>query len=324
MAVRFSASGQHYQATTGLPTTVYTITAWVWATDLGSRYRVVHYLRQSSGDHYTAIQVRNLPTDIQLSDDVSYAFGGVGPLAISPATWYRVAAVVNGANATFYSAAAGDPLTSASVADFSPPATPNQLWIGADPFSNWWDGRFAAIKMWDAALTASEVEQELGQYQPLRTTNLLRWHPLINAEVTDYSGNGNTLTGGTGATTEDGPPLAWGSAIPVVILPPSETSGTLTATLPQITASMTATVTSAGALNATLPPLTASMTATVVDAATLSATLPALTATASASVVNPGTLTATLPALQMSMSDAITAGRLGGSLLDTSLGGTLI
>ena len=324
MAVRFSASGQHYQATTGLPTTVYTITAWVWATDLGSRYRVVHYLRQSSGDHYTAIQVRNLPTNIQLSDDISYAFGGVGEVAISPTTWYRVAAVVNGSNATFYISAVGDPLTSASVSDFSPPATPNQLWLGADPFSNWWDGRFAGIKMWDAALTASEVEAELGQYQPLRTSNLLRWHPFINAETTDYSGNGNGLTGGTGATTEDGPPLAWGSAIPVVILPPSETSGTLTATLPQITASMTATVTSAGALNATLPPPTASMAASVVNAGTLTATLPALTATASATVVNAGTLTATLPALQVSMTDASTTGVLGGRLVDTSFGGTLI
>ena len=233
MAVRFSASGQHYTDTVGLPGTVYTFTAWVWATAVGSRYRVVYWFRQTAGDHFSGIGIRDNPTDLQLMDDTTYWFSGAGPLSASGGTWYQIAGVVNGANATFYRSAAGSALTSASVTDFTPP-TPNQLWLGADAFGGWWDGRIASVKIWNVALTAAEVERELTQYVPKRTANLLRWHPFVNADPTDYSGNGYTLSGGTGATTEDGPPIPWGSAIPLVLLPsssgPAPTAVTGTAT----------------------------------------------------------------------------------------------
>lgn len=85
-----------------------------------------------------------------------------------------------------------------------------QLRIGESVFgAEWWRGRVANFKVWNAALTQAEIENELAQYVPHRTANLLRWHPFLIAETTDYSGADRTLTGGTGATTEDGPPIPW-------------------------------------------------------------------------------------------------------------------
>ena len=318
MAVRFSAAGQHYQATTGLPGSTYTFTAWVWSTAVGSRYRVVYWFRQTSGDHFSGMGIRDNPANLQLMEDVSYWFSGVGALAASAQTWYQIAAVVNGANATFYRSAAGDPITSVSVSNFTPPATPNQLWLGTDAFGGWWDGRIAAVKVWDAALTTAEVEAELSQQQPKRTTNLIRWHPFVTAETTDYSGLDNTLTGGTGATTEDGPPIPWGSAIPVLLLPAAgatTVSGTLSASLPGLSAAGNGTATVGGSLAATLPGLTAATAGANTASGSLTAALPPPTMTSTGAATASGTLAAALPALTASCSaDATAEGQLGSVL----------
>ncbi|MFG1683513.1 LamG domain-containing protein [Nonomuraea sp. NPDC049269] len=318
MAVRFSASGQHYTATAGLPGNVYTFTAWVWSAAVGSRYRVVYWFRQTSGDHFSGVGVRDNPVDLQMMEDVSYWFSGVGPLAASAQTWYQVAAVVNGANATFYRSAAGDPLASVSVSNFAPPATPNQLWLGTDAFGGWWDGRIAAVKVWDAALSQADVEAELSQQQPKRTTNLIRWHPFVSAEPTDYSGLGNDLTGGTGATTEDGPPIPWGSAAPMLLLPAAggaPANGTLSASLPPLSATINAAVTVSGTLAGTLPSLTAAATGASTAAGSLTAMLPPLTMVSSGAATASGVLTSSLPALTADVSASVeVAGQLDAAL----------
>lgn len=320
MAVGFSASGQHYQALTGLPASTYTFTAWVRPSAVGTRNRAVYWFRQSSNESFSGISIRDNPTNLQMIDGASYGFSGVGQVAAAPDTWYQVAAVIDGADATFYRAAVGDPLAAASVANFTPAATPNQLWLGTDPFGGWWEGRIASVKVWAAALDAAEVAAELGQYAPRRTDGLQRWHPFLTAEVTDYSGNGNTLTGGTGTTTEDGPPIPWAPAIPHVFVPAAQViTGTMTAGLPPLSAAGTATAIVTGAAAPTLPALDSDLDAAarVTGAATLGlpslATgaagqtvvgaapalgLPSLSAAASGTVIAPaGSLAGTLPAL---------------------------
>ncbi|MEV0616195.1 LamG-like jellyroll fold domain-containing protein [Nonomuraea sp. NPDC050404] len=224
MAVRYDAASEQHTATNGLPGNVYTLTAWIWPAAVGSRFRTIYWLR-TFADQFSGVTIRDSTSELQLIDSGSHAFNGVAPLVATAATWYRIGVVVSGADATFYRAAAGDPLGSGSVADFSPPAAPQQWTIGDDPYDDWWDGRLAALKVWDAALSAVEVEDELAQHVPRRTSNLLRFHPFLNAELTDYSGNNNALSGGTGTTTESGPPIPWASAIPTIIIPPAVPSG---------------------------------------------------------------------------------------------------
>jgi hypothetical protein len=298
VAVRFDASTEQYTATNGLPGNTYTLTAWVWPNAVGGRYQMLYWLT-AAGDVFTGIGIRDSPTELQLIDGGSYTFNGVGPLTVSAQTWYRVAAVVSGATVTFYRSAAGAALGSASVGDFTTPASPTTWHLGDDPYDDWLDGRVAALKVWNAALTAAEVEAELAQYMPRRTANLIRWHPFLRAETVDYSGSGNALSGGTGTTTEDGPPIPWAAASPIVVRPASTqtTSGTLVGILPSLSAATSGTVTADGTLAAALPPLSAAATGEVSVGGTIDLTLPPLTGSVEGEIPSAGGLDVHLPAI---------------------------
>jgi hypothetical protein len=56
-------------------------------------------------------------------------------------------------------------------------------------------------------LTASEIQQELRAYVPVRTLNLNSWYPLLTQ--TDVAHYGPAWTVGGALTTEDGPPIPW-------------------------------------------------------------------------------------------------------------------
>lgn len=216
MAIVISGSNE-YTSTLGIPGATWTLTAWLRTGTVGTAGAAVGVHQSDSVAAHVFIRDTG---DLQLIDYGSYAFNGVNPLAASSDTWYRVAVVATSTtNVTFYRAAATDALGSGSVTDFSGPATPTTLYVGDHFYDEPWIGRIAAVKLWDAALTAVEVENELAQYIPRRTANLLHFHPFIQAEVTDYSGGSNSLTGGSGATTVDGPPIPWCTYLPLTVTP---------------------------------------------------------------------------------------------------------
>lgn len=222
MAVVISGSNQ-YTSTSGIPGSAWTLTAWLRTGTIGASGAAVGL--HQSGSVAAHVFLRDTG-DLQLIDYGSYAFNGVNPLAASADTWYRVAVVAASAtNVTFYRAAATGALGSGSVTDFAGPATPTTVYIGDHFYDEPWLGRIAGVKVWDAALTQAEVEAELAQYVPRRVANLLHFHPFVSAESTDYSGGNNSLTGGSGATTADGPPIPWAVISPRLILPAS-VSGT--------------------------------------------------------------------------------------------------
>ena len=87
--------------------------------------------------------------------------------------------------------------------------TPNRMEFGGLTTLNLQrtDGRFSAIKRWDAILKAGEMRVQ----RPVRTTNLGGWYPCLDATdaATDYSGLGRNFTIGGTLTTEASPPVAW-------------------------------------------------------------------------------------------------------------------
>lgn len=149
--------------------------------------------------------------DIYLYVDTTTSTASVRSNSISAATWYRVAMKATDATnqAGFFGALGAAPtaITTFNTA----PTTPTTIVIGGTRFSaDWFDGRLAAVKLYNAVLTDAECENELTQMTPVRTANLLHWHPFIVAETADYSGNAAALTAGAGATTtEEGPPIPW-------------------------------------------------------------------------------------------------------------------
>lgn len=207
MAVRLSAANQRYLAG-GFSGAVATILFWgrLSATPAANlNWWVLYNTNEASADESGLGNAGGASTQIVLYDS---AFTQINGPSMTVGTWYCMAIVMN---STAYSISFGtDPqsLTTNSgtrVAMTSP---------GAMTLSHQTDfvnGNIAAFKMYTAALTATEIQDELSQYQPLRTDQLLRYHPFVNAETADYSGAGGTLTipGGGTPTTEAGPPIRW-------------------------------------------------------------------------------------------------------------------
>lgn len=88
------------------------------------------------------------------------------------------------------------------------------------------NGRVAAVKLYNAALTSDEVHAETLRYRPVRTVNLRNWLPIIERGSTRNVANDADIyavdqaagqaaigvtdgSGWTGATFEDGPPIPW-------------------------------------------------------------------------------------------------------------------
>lgn len=216
MAVRFDTSGQWYTRSVTGPTTW---TACLWMYQVNVRGGPFGYGKPNAGGSTVFLSGGATLKCFDLGSNGS----GFGNLPVSANSWYRIAVSVNGANCSWYHGGATGTLTVASVTNIQSPVGAGQSWfLGNDSFDGGWlDGRLAAVKIWSAELSPAEIDNELGQYLPRRTANLVQWHPLLVAETVDYSGNGNTLSGGAGATTEDGPPIPWGSAVPLIFLPTS-------------------------------------------------------------------------------------------------------
>lgn len=86
------------------------------------------------------------------------------------------------------------------------------------------NGSIAAVKVWTAALTFAELDAEKDFAAPVRTANLWANYTFQNGpQTTDESGNGRTLTGGTGASADaSGPPItgSGGGSSPTLVLTP--------------------------------------------------------------------------------------------------------
>lgn len=209
MSVRFTATTQRYSATTGIPAgNVFTATCWAYISVSRATYSALWSLSIPAGypNPRTECTTSSDGTTLTVVDSAPIL---VGAFANTVGTWFRLGVVINGASCTVYCAPVGSALTSASSGSFAPNSAPTFLSIGteASGAAAFFNGRIAAFKMWQAVLTLAEVTAELAQFAPVRAGNLLRYHPFHVAETADYSGNGNTLAGGTGATTEADPPI---------------------------------------------------------------------------------------------------------------------
>jgi hypothetical protein len=203
VSVLFTADNQAYRATTGLPGTVSTTIFWAYL--VGTRAADgTMAVWNASGTNGHNVEV-NATTGVLHFDSITGGFDSSA--TFTAGVWRKVALVLNGTSATLYSANTGSALASVGT-NTTTALTYSDLYIGA--FNNatsgvWFNGRIANLKVYNAVLTLAEMEAELASWTAIRTANLMRHHKFQVAETTDYSGNGNTLTGGTGATTAGDP-----------------------------------------------------------------------------------------------------------------------
>lgn len=206
MAVRFDADGEDYTSASSPPSGDFTIISWIKLSVDRNTFTTFWSADAGTGD-YIYLQTNADGTTVKAEDN---AGNMTGTLAMTVGTWYRTAFVRNGTTSTFYHATAAAVALTAAATNNLEAVTATTLRIGESPFgAEWLNGCVANLKHYSGVLTPTEIERELVQYVPERTANLVRWHPFLTNETTDYSGNARTLSGGAGTAREDGPPIPW-------------------------------------------------------------------------------------------------------------------
>lgn len=298
MAVRFDASGESYNRTLSLGSqTAFSVTMWVKLSVNRAAQTVFWQIDDNGVAPYMTVQALN-GTGISLESNSWTNFSLSHTLTVGTWCFIGVAAHTDGNINTAIGNANGTIIGTTWGAGAGT-LNANRLVLGTGGLaSQYLDGCIAAVKVWSGVrLTQEELLQEAWSYVPKRTASLRAWYPLLRAETVDYSGLTQTLSGGTGAATEDGPPVAWGpgrrrairpSAIPV--------TGTLNAVLPGLDATASASVSVSGSFSRNLPALQAAAAATVKARGILAGTLPKLTAAFVAEQPG-GNLGVNLPAL---------------------------
>ncbi|OUC99311.1 hypothetical protein [Streptosporangium minutum] len=219
MAVRFAADGQDYTRTLGLASTSqYSFSLWVRLA--ADRNAFSAALTLNDGVSFGSEVF--LETDADGTTMALYSGGVKGARSLTVGTWYYFGVSVNGTNGTMVSRSLAD--TSFAVTTWTNGGAAmalNGLILGESRNGGeWLNGDLAAVKLWTGVtLTQAELEAEAGAYVPQRTAGLKAWYPLTQAETADHSGQGQTLSGGAGATTVDGPNIPWRQGRRRVILP---------------------------------------------------------------------------------------------------------
>lgn len=142
--------------------------------------------------------------------------------ACAVGVWYWFGIAINGASGIMTSRSASDSSFTTSTWSNGSAATVQTTWrIGKSPnIGEYLNGSIAAVKWWNTNLDTAALQAEFSTYVPQRTVGLRAWYPFhAGPDTTDWSGNGMTLSGGTGATTDSaGPPISWDS-IPSLVTP---------------------------------------------------------------------------------------------------------
>ena len=214
MSARIDASTDDIRRSVGVPDeAAFTATGWSYVVaDRGAAvYQGVVGLEGTAAGTYNALYWEG-STDGAMRVE-SGAAGANFASRPAVGTWFFWALTSTTAGAGsligYWSAANSNVFNTANTTGQA--STTNLLMWGNDSVGSWMDGRLAAIKVWDAVLTQAEIEAEKWKRIPARWANSHLWNPLFNAtDLSDYSGNGRTLTATGTLTTEDGPPVPWG------------------------------------------------------------------------------------------------------------------
>jgi hypothetical protein len=207
MSVRVS-SGNYLSRSGGIPASHQAFSACVWfkrKVDTGIGEFILHF-----GTGTNPIQVR-IGDDDTLRLNLQYSGSrlvNAGTVAVDE--WVFVGVACSGTTATLYWRREDESgLSSGTASNTGSDWTTDNLYVGRDagttPF-NPFDGLVANLRVWDVALSGSEMLAEAAASAAVRTSDLLSDHAMtganIAAAVVDDSGEGNDFTA-TGSPTVD-------------------------------------------------------------------------------------------------------------------------
>ncbi len=211
-AVRFDGPGDELVRTTSLPpVTSFTMMGWFRFQGDTTTYSTFMALGHSSnsnaynllrccGNGWRALWVWNGANIVR-----------VGTLVQDQ--WYHLAVTVSGSGPGQVKTYVNGTL--ALTSDGNPNIPAARLSIGNDSHGEWLDGSAADVKVYDAALSAAEVAQEMQQFAPARTANLNGFYPMQAAATAgaDASGLGHSFTATGTLADASGPPVTVGGTL---------------------------------------------------------------------------------------------------------------
>jgi len=208
MALRFNNSADYLERTTGIPAyNSFTIIAWVMKSGSTAGLAVLFLVAENAGGVAYLVGIDPSSGVIVLQGgDTDYS---TVPLDVG--AWYHVALTSDGSGLTVYL----DGNNAVSVPHGT--ITPTRIQIGNQSENGtYFDGRIAALKIYNRAMVRGEIQAELSQYLPIHTSGLNSWQPMADesasSAVKDNSGAGNDFTLNGAIATEDGPPVTWRQA----------------------------------------------------------------------------------------------------------------
>ncbi|GAA3027314.1 hypothetical protein [Streptosporangium longisporum] len=205
MAVRFDNSGEYYSRTINWGTqSAFTVCCWVKAEAPVSLLGVWRIEQDDQDNDY--VQLSGAFGGGALLVATDEATGPIGSLTISTDTWYFVGVSINGSSGRRVSKAAGGSFSTATWGSGTGPVNMVELFIGTSRMGGW-IGSIAGLKIWTAALTQAQLEAEATQFAPVRSGNLRAYYRFAGPSTTDDSGQGQTLSGGVGATADTDPAM---------------------------------------------------------------------------------------------------------------------
>lgn len=208
MAVRITSTGtQYFSRTTNLPTfSAFTYLAWIYLITDTNYYQ--NFFSYTGGSFGFYVGTSETGTTYFIHNPTGENAQG-SELALT--TWYHIGFVVLGTGAGQMLGYLNGVLNitgNSATGSGSQIRLANTSWDGDPP-----DMRMAAVKIYSAGLTASEIQDEVQYFRPVRTTNLNTWlpcvHPTAANNANDWSGNGYHMTVTGSPTVEDGPPISW-------------------------------------------------------------------------------------------------------------------
>lgn len=183
MAVGFNGGDWYLTSYTG---TVLSAAFWFYFTGVtGDGFQALLWLNAGSFDKFIELEESSL----RISN-----CGNLHSQAIVYGNWYKCGVVFNG-NSQMLWVAPDTGTLSTSITASVPSATFTELRFGVfGDNTEQMNGRLVNMKVWNAALTVSELNTEVNSYNVTRTSGLIRAHNWKTSSVTPNSGSGGNLT----------------------------------------------------------------------------------------------------------------------------------
>ena len=213
MAIRGDAFADSAYRTASVPAFGdFTTTFWAYRSTDTAHVEYLWIMGATSLTAYWALAVDSTTDTLALETTLGGGLGAVGSGgAWTTGTWKRLAVVYNDTadTLTLYEDGAQTAQLTSTTGTF----TNAELYHLLPSSGNNFEGRITGVKLYTSVLTLAQIEAEWRQFLPASTTNLWGWWPLLShTDLSDYSGNGRSLTANGTLTTEAEPPIAWSAS----------------------------------------------------------------------------------------------------------------